>query len=259
MFSDASETDPIDTPANPPDSEQQADRPPQRMLIGSERDKGASLSAAEAKPQPVTPAAPPAATAKQPPPKKKEPKHYPPPNIRDRLSPEMEAEYAAALGDLSLESLMSQSETGQLGEEIAAETRVKGRVAKIYGEDVFIDLDGRNQGVIPMRQFDSPPAVGEELELLIVRFNSDEGFYELSRLTAAVDVGNWSEVNEGQIIEVTVTGANKGGLECQVAGIRVHSDGAGLDLPRRKPRGAGRPTAGVRRHRGEPRPPQSGP
>jgi small subunit ribosomal protein S1 len=33
-------------------------------------------------------------------------------------------------------------------------------------------------------------------------------------------VGNWDEVSEGQIIEVNVTGANKGGLECQVAGIR---------------------------------------
>jgi small subunit ribosomal protein S1 len=223
---------PIESPAtlaaSEPDSsvtsQPQSDRPAQRILIGSQRDKGAPASAAEAKPKPVTPAAPPTpaapATTQQAPPKKKEPKHFPPPNIRDRLSPELEAEYEAALGDLSLDSLMSQSESGDLGAEIAAESRVTGRVAKIYGEDVFIDLDGRNQGVIPLRQFENPPAIGEELELLVVRFNAEEGFYELSRLTAAVDVGNWSEVSEGQIIEVTVTGANKGGLECQVAGIR---------------------------------------
>ena len=55
---------------------------------------------------------------------------------------------------------------------------------------------------------------------LVVRFDADEGLYELSRPTAAVNVGNWNEVSEGQVIEVNITGANKGGLECQVAGIR---------------------------------------
>jgi small subunit ribosomal protein S1 len=71
-----------------------------------------------------------------------------------------------------------------------------------------------------MRQFDQPPAVGTEVELLVVRFDAEEGLYELTRPTAAVDVGNWDEVREGQIIEVNVTGSNKGGLECQVSGIR---------------------------------------
>ena len=80
---------------------------------------------------------------------------------------------------------------------------------------MFVDLGGRNQGVVPLRQFEEPPAEGGELELLVVRFNADEGLYELSRPTAAVDVGNWDEVREGQIVEVTVTGSNKGGLECQ--------------------------------------------
>ena len=78
------------------------------------------------------------------------------------------------------------------------------------------------------------PAEGEELELLVVRFNADEGLYELSRPTAAVSVGNWDEVTEGQVVEVTITGRNKGGLECQVAGIRGFiPDGPGFDVPRR--------------------------
>jgi small subunit ribosomal protein S1 len=187
---------------------------PQRILIGSERDKAAGGEAVEAKANPVNPAAPPRKPAK------KEPKHYPPPNIRDRLSPELEQEYQAALGDLSLEALLAGDAAGDPATELAPESRVTGRVARVHGDDVFIDLGGRNQGVVSVRQFDSPPAEGSQIELVVLRFDADEGLYDLSRPTAAVDVGNWNEVSEGQIIEVTVTGSNKGGLECQVAGIR---------------------------------------
>ena len=52
------------------------------------------------------------------------------------------------------------------------------------------------------------------------KFNADEGLYELSRPNVAVEVGNWEDVHEGQIVDVTVTGSNKGGLECQIAGLR---------------------------------------
>jgi small subunit ribosomal protein S1 len=103
---------------------------------------------------------------------------------------------------------------------LAPETRVTGRVARISREDVFVDLGGRNQGIVPLRQFETPPAEGSELELMVVRFDPEEGLYEVSKPTAAVDVGNWDEVREGQIVEVTVTGSNKGGLECQIANIR---------------------------------------
>jgi small subunit ribosomal protein S1 len=213
MNSDQTATSPADSREVVTEQGDSAEtRPSQRIQIGSQR---ASEAPVEAKAQPVTPAAPAA-----PPPKKREPKHYPPPNIRDQLTPEMEREYQEALGDLSLEALINAS-TAEVAPELVPESRVTGRVARIHGEDLFVDLGGRNQGVVPLRQFENkPPAEGSEIELLVVRFDADEGLYELSRPTAAVDVGNWNEVTEGQIIEVTVTGANKGGLECQVAGIR---------------------------------------
>ena len=37
---------------------------------------------------------------------------------------------------------------------------------------------------------------------------------------AAIDVGDWSEVAEGMIVEARVTGRNKGGLECDVNHLR---------------------------------------
>src|SRR5690349_2465582 len=107
-----------------------AERPTQRILIGSQRDRGI---VAEAKAKPVTPAAPlatptvaptsspPAAPttqsmAEEPPietptvrpPAAKQRMHYPPPNIRDQLSPELQAEYEAALGELSFDALMNE-------------------------------------------------------------------------------------------------------------------------------------------------------
>jgi len=192
-----------DTPAAP------SERPSQRIQIGSQRG-----DAAAERPQakPVTPVAP-----QRPP--RQEPTHYPPPNIRDQLSPELEQEYEAALGDLALEALMDENAAADTP-ELAPEARVAGRVAKVHRDDVFVDLGGRNQGIVPLRQFDEPPEAGSELELLVVKFNAEEGLYELSRPTAAVDVGNWEDVVEGQIVEVTVTGSNKGGLECQVASLR---------------------------------------
>jgi len=200
---------------NAPETPSLADRPSQRIQIGSQR---SSATPQESKPKPVTPVEPSATTQSTP--KKAPPKYYPPPNIRDELSPELEQEYQAALGELSLDAIMAEAGGDVVEAELVAETRVTGRVARIHRDDIFIDLNRRNQGVAPLKQFEQPPAEGEQLELVVVRFNGEEGLYELSRPTAAVDVGDWSEVNEGQIIEVTVTGCNKGGLECQVAGIR---------------------------------------
>jgi ribosomal protein S1 len=188
-----------------------AERPSQRIQIGSQRNTGdePAEDAPKAKPiLPVKAAAP-----------KKEVKHYPPPNVRDQLSPEMEAEYLAAMGELAFENLI-EADVASAPPELAAESRLTGTVAKIHRDDVFIDLPGHNQGVVPLRQFETPPAKGEQLELVVARFNAEEGLYELSRPTAAVEIGNWQDVAEGQIVEVTITGSNKGGLECQIAGLR---------------------------------------
>lgn len=193
------------------ENQRSASRPSQRIQIGSQR-RGTETADEDVKPKPIM-------AVTKPPAQKKEPKHYPPPNIRDRLSPELEAEYEAALGELSLDKLMEEGAAAPAA-EIAPETRLSARVAMISRDDVFFDLGSARQGSVPKRQFDVLPAEGDQLDLVVVRYNTEEGLYELSKPTAAIDVGNWDEVEEGQILEVTVTGSNKGGLECQVAGIR---------------------------------------
>jgi small subunit ribosomal protein S1 len=210
MSTDSSESDLSPTEAGHAEPAT-AERPSQRIQIGSQR-AGAATTAEPPQPKPLNPVTKPAA--------KKDSKHYPPPNVRDALTPELEQEYLAAVGGMSLDDLLDQHAAGGMPTEIAPDARVTCRVAKIHREDVFVDLANRNQGIVPLRQFDEPPADGSQLELIVVRFNADEGLYELSLPTAAVDVGNWDDVAEGQIVEVTVTGSNKGGLECQVAKLR---------------------------------------
>lgn len=191
-------------------AEPAAERPSQRIQIGSQRET--AVAEEPPQPKPVMPV-----KAAQP---KKEPKHYPPPNIRDQLSPELEAEYLAAVGELSFDNMMQAETVGAPPTELAPDTRVTGVVAKIHRDDVFVDLPGRSQGVVSLRQFEVPPVEGAQLELVVAKFNADEGLYELSRPNVAIEVGNWEDVKEGQVVDVTVTGSNKGGLECQIAGLR---------------------------------------
>jgi small subunit ribosomal protein S1 len=190
------------------------ERPSQRIQIGSQR--GGAETAAPPQPNPVTPGPPPA----QPRVDQKR-KSYPPPNIRSQLSPELQQEMDAALAGGSLEELIEKSATNAATTELAPESRVTGRVVSLREGDVFVDIGGPNQGVVSVQQFgETPPEIGAQLELIVRGHNADQSFYDLSLPAAAVDVGNWDEVKEGQIIEVTISAVNKGGLECTVAGIR---------------------------------------
>jgi small subunit ribosomal protein S1 len=189
-------------------------RPSERIQIGTQRDDD-TADTAEAKP--VNPGS---STPAEPEPTKS---NYPPPNVRDQLSPELEKELEAALGGESLDAIIDDSAaTAGATDELQPDTKVTGTVAKIHREDIFIELGGRNQGLLPLKQFEKsePPEVGSQLEVTVARFNPEQGLYEVSLPTAAVTVGNWDDVELGQIIDVSITGHNKGGLECQVSGIR---------------------------------------
>jgi len=97
----------------------------------------------------------------------------------------------------------------------------KGRVFRVHGQDVFIDLPGsRNQGVLNAMQFpEGVPPIGTEVEVFVESFDSSAGLYILNRKGAAIDV-DWSSVRIGMTVEAKVTGTNKGGLSVEVNGIR---------------------------------------
>ncbi|MEM9184870.1 MAG: S1 RNA-binding domain-containing protein [Planctomycetota bacterium] len=190
-----------------------AAKPSERIRIGTQRVEEQTAAAEEPlAPKPVTPV-----TVSEP---AKKASKYPPPNARAALTEEQEAELEAAMAGASVDELINQS-AAAAAVELAPETKVTGRVKSRHAEFLFVDLGGHLQGVIPLKQFnEEPPAVDSEIECVVAKLNADEGLYELNLPTAATEVGNWDEVEVGQIIEVSVTGVNKGGLECQAAGIR---------------------------------------
>src|SRR5262249_8677318 len=95
----------------------------------------------------------------------------------------------------------------------------KGKVISIRGKDVFVDVGGRTQGVLPILQFeDGPPAIGTEVEVSIEGYDPD-GFLLLTRKGAVVEA-DWSSVAPGLVVEARVPGTNKGGLSVDVNGIR---------------------------------------
>jgi small subunit ribosomal protein S1 len=136
----------------------------------------------------------------------------------DAFDAEMERELQEAMGGLSEKELYGEPQHGRPRPGHGGPQ--KGKVFRIRGQDVFVELPGgRTQGVLPITQFpEGPPALGQEVEVTIEGFDPD-GVLLLARKGAAV-VADWSSVAEGMIVEARVTGTNKGGLAVDVNGIR---------------------------------------
>lgn len=145
----------------------------------------------------------------------------PVPNLRRDLSPDLQEELEAALGGKSVDALLDSTEAlAPAAAELAPDTRAQGRVVSVHQDNVFVDVGQPVQGIVPLRQFTEPPAIGAVLEVNVNRFDGEEGFYELSLPGGAIDIGDWSQVAEGMVVEARVTGSNKGGLECEVSQLR---------------------------------------
>ncbi len=142
------------------------------------------------------------------------------PGRRQKLTTSMEAELDRAMGGLSLDDLMSGGEGGGQEGALEPESRHRGRVVALRRDEVFVEFGGREQGSLSARSFETPPQPGESIEVVIQRFNAEEGLYDLSLPGVSVELGNWEEVREGMLVDAQVTGHNTGGLECEVNRLR---------------------------------------
>jgi small subunit ribosomal protein S1 len=185
-----------------------------RIQVGSRREK------APAPPPPRAPKIEPqAAPVKvEPPPARRAPVR--PPSVREPLSADLEQEFAAVMGDTSLEEILSSGASPQPVAGLELESRQQSRVVRIHGDNVFFSLGGRHEGVASLRQFPQPPALGAEIEVVIKSYHDDDGLYEVLIPGASARVEDWSDLVEGSVVEARITGANTGGLECKVGGLR---------------------------------------
>ncbi len=143
------------------------------------------------------------------------------------LVPGMDDELEAALDDLQMESLLGSSLSG---EEIELESRIKGVVSRIHHDNVFFTLKGQYEGIASLRQFKTPPGEVRMLEVVVSGFREDEGLYEVNIPGAAVSVADWSDLNEGAVVDVRITGSNTGGLECNINNIRGFIPASQIDV-----------------------------
>jgi small subunit ribosomal protein S1 len=154
------------------------------------------------------------------------------PRLRD-LDAEIEKELQEAMGDFSGKDLLGQGPRPAAGAPAPEPGRKKGKVLRVHGKDVFVDVPGgRSQGVLPIDQFpEGAPAPGTEVDIHIEGYDHANGLLLLTRRGAAVHA-DWSTVALNMTVEARVTAVNKGGLEVDVNGIRGFMPISQIDLYR---------------------------
>lgn len=144
----------------------------------------------------------------------------------------LDREIADALDGVSLDSLygFDKPKEQRTDEQPASKGMRRGRVISVDKDDVFVDLGGKAQGIVPLVQFEAEPKVGEEYEFHVDRYEPREGLLILTRKGALATNVSWENLEVGQIVEGTVTGVNKGGLELQVKSMRAFMPAGQVDI-----------------------------
>ncbi len=109
-----------------------------------------------------------------------------------------------------------------------------GRVVKVRGESVFVDIGGKSEGIVPIEQFTGDlPELGTVIEVRLDRYDRQQGIQMLSLRNAAIKVDrNWDNLQVGAIVEARVTKALKAGVEVEVGGIRGFMPISQIDVGR---------------------------
>ncbi|MBY0586823.1 30S ribosomal protein S1 [bacterium] len=154
--------------------------------------------------------------------------------LKDLVHEDIDAEIAEAFGDHSVEDLTSlYSKPGQVYE---VGHIVEGKITKITGDDVFIDIGYKCEGSINAKEWDAdePPQIGEKIEVLLEGVEEEGGVLTLSKRKAA-RIRGWERVinehKEDDVVEGLVTRKIKGGLLVDI-GVNVFLPASQVDIRR---------------------------
>jgi small subunit ribosomal protein S1 len=89
----------------------------------------------------------------------------------------------------------------------------RGTIVGVHGDDVFVELGPRMQGMLSRRRFDEPPAPGQEHDFTLL--GREEGLWALSRVEEGL-VASWQTMEVTSWVQARVTGTNPGGLDLKV-------------------------------------------
>jgi small subunit ribosomal protein S1 len=168
----------------------------------------------------------------------------PPPDVplKRQWDSALEAELEAALAGFDPKSFeagavgagppdRARAAERERGQESTPGVRT-GKVIGVRGKSVFVDLGGKSEGVVAVDQFEGQlPAPGSSIEVVVDRFDPEEGV-QLLRLKGAAIEADWETLRKGVIVEARVTKTVKGGLEVDVDGIRGFLPVSQIDLGR---------------------------
>jgi len=144
----------------------------------------------------------------------------PVPSVRAKNSDEEQSALDAELAGADLDGLMIGDRMLRVGRSLEDGSRHQGKVIKVHNANVFISLGGPDEGVVPLLQFETPPAEGQAVDCLIRAFNQEEGLYDLAIPGETVAVNDWDDLIEGSAVEAKIESANTGGVECLVGNVR---------------------------------------
>ena len=124
-----------------------------------------------------------------------------------------------------LEALNDNEPIGATGETI------KGKVIALESDGLYIDIGGKAPGFMPKKEcglgvitnFKEKFTIGLEMEVLVIKEQNADGMVTVSA-RALILRQSWEKVansaKNGELIQVTINGFNRGGLTCDVDGLR---------------------------------------
>lgn len=89
----------------------------------------------------------------------------------------------------------------------------KGAVVGVYGDDVFVELAQRMQGVISRREFERAPRVGDVFEFTLR--GREDGLWVVSRREQQ-SISTWEDMEVRSLVHARVVGANPDGVELKI-------------------------------------------
>ncbi|MHC4886070.1 MAG: 30S ribosomal protein S1 [Planctomycetota bacterium] len=147
---------------------------------------------------------------------------------------ELDKQLAEMMSDSDVQALDSTLSTEQDEFEIGA--IVKGKIVRVVGDDVVVDIDFKSEGYIYLNEFDDPSEAepGKEIEVYLEDMDEDGGELYLSKRKAD-RIRGWERVMSEHEVNDIVTGKVlrkiKGGLLVDI-GVPVFLPASQVDIRR---------------------------
>ncbi len=169
-----------------------------------------------------------------------QPAKTPPPVLQPgpELDAGLEEEISAALGDMSLMDMIddiappaAEAKAGLNTPGEATGGLRTGRIIRIDGGDIFVDLGGKDQGILPRTEIEDTDVVevGHTIDVCVVGEEDRDGLLILSKKSADQQILR-RNLKPGVLVEARVIGTNKGGLEMDIKGLRAFMPAGQIDL-----------------------------